>query len=89
MKQNQTIYIHPSSGLFEKNPKWVLFFELVRTSKEYMRQVMIIEPEWLLEAAPYFFNAKELEDDSKKKLPKLSRTQIMQQDRQRAYLEAS
>ena len=37
------------------NPKWVVYFELVFTKKEYMRQVIEIEPGWLLEGKPNFF----------------------------------
>lgn len=54
VKTGQTVYIHPSSTLFEVNPKWVIYFELVLTSKEYMRSVMPIQPEWLVEAAPHY-----------------------------------
>ena len=75
LKQNQTVLIHPSSGLFQLNPKVVLYYELVLTTKEYMRQVLEIEPEWLLEVAPHFYKEKDLmEGDrgigSKKKMPK-------------------
>lgn len=49
IKQNQTVHIHPSSSLLEKKPRWVLYYELVLTSKEYMRQVLEIQPEWLME----------------------------------------
>ncbi|RHZ81211.1 hypothetical protein Glove_123g207 [Diversispora epigaea] len=67
----RTIYVHPSSSLFQVNPKWVLFYELVLTSKEYMRQAMEIQPEWLLEAAPYYYSKSELDAlDDKKKMPK-------------------
>ncbi len=33
-KHNQTVTIHPSSCIFQVNPKWVLYFELVFTTKE-------------------------------------------------------
>jgi HrpA-like RNA helicase len=33
------VYIHPSSSLFNRNPEWVIYHELVLTSKEYMREV--------------------------------------------------
>jgi pre-mRNA-splicing factor ATP-dependent RNA helicase DHX16 len=49
VKQNQTVHIHPSSSMLEKRPKWLVYYELVLTSKEYMRQVMEIQPTWLLE----------------------------------------
>ncbi|OBZ68668.1 hypothetical protein A0H81_11386 [Grifola frondosa] len=53
-KTNQTVYIHPSSSLFHHTPpaKTVLYYELVMTSKSYLRQVMEIKPAWLLEVAP-------------------------------------
>ncbi|KAL6296128.1 hypothetical protein ACE6H2_004270 [Prunus campanulata] len=34
--ENQQVYIHPSSALFQKQPDWVIYHELVMTSKEYM-----------------------------------------------------
>ncbi|CAG8525214.1 9659_t:CDS:10 [Racocetra persica] len=67
----RTIHVHPSSSLFQVNPKWIIFYELVLTSKEYMRQVMEIKPEWLIEAAPYYYSKSELDNlDGKKKMPK-------------------
>ncbi|KAH9969693.1 P-loop containing nucleoside triphosphate hydrolase protein [Russula dissimulans] len=54
LKTNQTVYIHPSSSLFQHQPpvKSVLYYELVMTSKSYLRQVMEIKPAWLLEGMP-------------------------------------
>lgn len=49
------VYMHPSSSLFQKNPTWVIYHELVQTTKEYMREVMAIEPKWLVEFAPNFY----------------------------------
>jgi ATP-dependent RNA helicase DHX8/PRP22 len=49
------VYIHPSSALFNKNPEWVIYHELVLTTKEYMRSVMVIDPKWLVELAPQFY----------------------------------
>ncbi|PVV00519.1 hypothetical protein BB560_005100 [Smittium megazygosporum] len=70
VKRKNAVYIHPSSCLFEEKPKWIVYFELVLTSKEYMRQVMEIEPGWLTELAPHFYSKNEVEDESKKKMPK-------------------
>jgi HrpA-like RNA helicase len=39
MVEGNPVYIHPSSALFNKNPEWMIYHELVLTSKEYMRQV--------------------------------------------------
>ncbi|KAG1330850.1 Helicase [Cocos nucifera] len=37
--ENQPVYIHPSSALFQRQPDWVIYHELVMTTKEYMREV--------------------------------------------------
>ncbi|ODQ66958.1 ATP-dependent RNA helicase DHX8 [Nadsonia fulvescens var. elongata DSM 6958] len=71
-KTNQTIFIHPSSVLYGQKPKWVIYHELVLTSKEFMRNCMPLKPEWLLELAPHFYKRKEIEEmgGTSKKLPK-------------------
>lgn len=33
------MFIHPSSALFQHQPQWVVYHELVLTTKEYMREV--------------------------------------------------
>jgi pre-mRNA-splicing factor ATP-dependent RNA helicase DHX16 len=74
-KTNATVYIHPSSVLMAKDggelpPKVVLFYELVETSKQYMRNVMPIKAEWLNEVAPHFHKKKDLEELEDRKKPK-------------------
>lgn len=51
----QIVYIHPSSALFHRQPEWVIYHELVLTTKEYMREVTTIDPKWLVEFAAAFF----------------------------------
>ncbi|GMT11324.1 hypothetical protein PFISCL1PPCAC_2621, partial [Pristionchus fissidentatus] len=51
----QTVYIHPSSAVFQNQPEWVIYHELIMTTKEYMREVTAIDPKWLVEYAPSFF----------------------------------
>ena len=72
VKHAHTVYIHPSSCMAkdEDRPRWVLYHELAFTSKEYMRQVIPIKADWLLEIAPHYYEAKELEDPRSKKMPK-------------------
>ncbi|XP_030921703.1 pre-mRNA-splicing factor ATP-dependent RNA helicase DHX16 [Geospiza fortis] len=57
-------------GSVALQPRWVLYHELVCTSKEFMRQVIEIDSSWLLEVAPHYYQAKELEDGSGRKMPK-------------------
>ncbi|PRQ29081.1 putative RNA helicase [Rosa chinensis] len=55
IRGSQEVYIHPSSVLFRVNPKWVVYHSLVSTEKQYMRNVISIDPSWLTEAAPHFY----------------------------------
>ncbi|KAK9803173.1 hypothetical protein WJX72_009006 [[Myrmecia] bisecta] len=70
VKNPQTVHIHPSSGLAEALPRWVVYHELVFTSKEYMRTVSEIKPAWLVEIAPHYYSKKEIDEQAAKKLPK-------------------
>lgn len=69
IKTNQAVMIHPSCSLHQDKPRWILYHELVYTSREFMRQCIEINPEWLLELAPHYYTPKELEDERKKKTP--------------------
>uniref|UniRef100_A0A8C2ZJ12 RNA helicase n=1 Tax=Cyclopterus lumpus TaxID=8103 RepID=A0A8C2ZJ12_CYCLU len=70
VKHQQTVYVHPNSCLFEEQPRWLIYHELVFTTKEFMRQVIEIDSGWLLEVAPHYYKSKELEDSSSKKMPR-------------------
>ncbi|GJY66446.1 probable pre-mRNA-splicing factor ATP-dependent RNA helicase DEAH5 [Tanacetum coccineum] len=39
---NQPVYMHPDSVLFHRQPDWIIYHELVMTTKEYMRE----DPIW-------------------------------------------
>ncbi|KAG5229791.1 pre-mRNA-splicing factor ATP-dependent RNA helicase [Salix suchowensis] len=62
VKHPQTVNIHPSSGLSQVLPRWVIYHELVLTTKEYMRQVTELKPDWLVEIAPHYYQMKDVED---------------------------
>ncbi|XP_020082308.1 pre-mRNA-splicing factor ATP-dependent RNA helicase DEAH1-like isoform X1 [Ananas comosus] len=70
VKNPQTVYIHPNSGLAQVLPHWVIYHELVLTTKEFMRQVTELKPEWLVEIAPHFYQLKDVDDSGAKKLPR-------------------
>ena len=72
IKGNQTVLIHPNSSLFEETPRCLLYHELVLTTKEYMRQVIEIDPSWLLEVAPHYYKPKDVDESGNlgKKMPK-------------------
>nr|XP_006641045.2 PREDICTED: putative ATP-dependent RNA helicase DHX33 [Lepisosteus oculatus] len=55
---HQPVAIHPSSVLFQAKPACVVFNELLHTSKCYMRDLCLVDPDWLHEAAPEYFRRK-------------------------------
>ncbi|KAL6909987.1 hypothetical protein ACP4OV_001245 [Aristida adscensionis] len=61
VKKPRTVDIHPSSGLALVHPQFVILHEIVETTKEYMRQVTEINPEWLVEIAPHYYQLKDLD----------------------------
>ena len=67
LAEQQVVYIHPSSCLFQKQPDWIIYHELVFTTKEYMREVLAIEPKWLVELAPRFFKVSDPNQLSRRK----------------------
>ena len=71
VKNSQTVHIHPSSSLHGQQPRWVVYHELVFTTKEFMRQIVEIKSEWLVEIAPHYYKKKDVEDDSGKRMPKV------------------
>ena len=44
---NQSVMLHPSTVL-SVDAQWVLYNEFVLTTKNYIRTVTIVKPEWLL-----------------------------------------
>ena len=54
-------HLHPTSALYGLGytPDYIVYHELVYTTKEYMQCVTAVEPEWLAELGPRFFSIKE------------------------------
>ena len=61
MRSGMPCHLHPSSALFGMGvqPEYIVYHELVMTSKEYMQNVTAVDPEWLAEMGPMFFSLKE------------------------------
>ncbi|WFD44068.1 RNA helicase [Malassezia psittaci] len=74
IKQNSSVYVHPSSCLYKHvpQPRFLCYYELVETSKNFMRQVMEIQPEWLMEVAKHYFSRDDVQDNAK--LERMQRT---------------
>ncbi|KAL6637954.1 hypothetical protein ACP70R_025526 [Stipagrostis hirtigluma subsp. patula] len=67
LADHQQVYIHPSSALFHQQPQWVIYHEIVMTTREYMREVTAIDPRWLVELAPRFCRSVDPTKISKRK----------------------
>ena len=67
VKPPQATHTHPSSGLAQVLPRWVLYHELVLTTKAYMRRVTKLKWEWLVDIAPHWYQLKDVEDSGTKK----------------------
>lgn len=57
IREGATLYVHPSSVMFNRSPstKWVIFHEVVETQKLFIRDLTVIEEDWLLELAPHYY----------------------------------
>ena len=51
------VYIHPSSVLSDIQPKWIVFHELVYTTKPYVRNVCAVEYKWVQPLLPLLSQA--------------------------------
>ena len=43
---NNAVFVHPTSYLFKDTPQFVVYKEIVQTSKSYMKGVTAISPYW-------------------------------------------
>ncbi|KAK0282020.1 DEAH-box ATP-dependent RNA helicase prp43 [Friedmanniomyces endolithicus] len=55
VKDNQSVLLHPSTVLGQDS-EWVVYNEFVLTSKNYIRTVTAVKPEWLLDIAPGYYD---------------------------------
>ena len=55
VKDNQSVFLHPSTSL-ERKPEWALYQEFVLTTRNYIRTVTDIRGEWLVDLATHYFD---------------------------------
>jgi len=60
-------HLHPTSALYGLGytPQYVIYHELIMTSKEYMSQVTAVDPYWLAELGSVFYSVKEKNFDDR------------------------
>ena len=54
VKDNQSVLLHPSN-VMSQDSEWVVYNEFVLTTKNYIRTVTSVKPEWLLVSVPHSF----------------------------------
>merc|ERR1719454_2146222 len=74
LRHQQAVAVHPNSCLFEVHVKWMIYTELVFTTKEFMRNVIDVDPKWLIEVAPHYYKKEDLKEVLRKN-PKDKRSQ--------------
>lgn len=53
---NRELNIHPLSCLYTlKQPQFIVYCELMSTTKVFMKELTVIQPEWLTELAPHYY----------------------------------
>jgi pre-mRNA-splicing factor ATP-dependent RNA helicase DHX38/PRP16 len=64
------LQLHPTSSLYGMSdlPEFVVYHELLLTSKEYISTVTAVEPEWLLEYGGVFYTLRVKDRNNKKRL---------------------
>ncbi|KAI0553563.1 P-loop containing nucleoside triphosphate hydrolase protein [Xylaria curta] len=61
LRTSVTVQLHPTSALYGLGflPDYVVYHELILTSKEYMSTVTSVDPHWLAELGGVFYSVKE------------------------------
>lgn len=56
-KDNQAVYLHPSTVIESaRKPEWVLYHEFVLTTRNYIRTVIAVEGDWIVDLAPHYYD---------------------------------
>ena len=59
---DSVVWAHPSSVLFNRKADWVVFHEAVdtgRSGKTFIRDLTVVEREWLVECAPGYYRVRQ------------------------------
>lgn len=67
LRTGMPCFLHPTSALYGMGftPDYVVYHELIMTSKEYMQSVTAVNAEWLAELGPMFYSIKEMTSKTK------------------------
>ncbi|KAK2435642.1 RNA helicase family protein [Trifolium repens] len=80
VKDNQVVDLHPSNCLDHK-PEWVMYNEYVLTSQNFIRTVIDIRGEWLVDIAPHYYDLSNFPQcEAKRVLEKLYKKREKEKD---------
>lgn len=62
LRDQRPVQLHPTSIYFHMGtlPDWIIFHQSVLTTEEFVREVSRIDPRWLVNLAPDFYQTKEV-----------------------------
>lgn len=65
LRTGMPCHLHPTSSIFGLGftPEFIVYHELIMTSKEYMQGVTVVEPAWLAEAGPMIYSLRITENN--------------------------
>lgn len=66
IKDQQVVSLHPSTGL-DTSPEFVIYNEFALTTKNFLRTVTAVKPEWLISYGGEYFNLRTFADSSTKR----------------------
>ncbi|KAI9054460.1 hypothetical protein LZ554_001622 [Drepanopeziza brunnea f. sp. 'monogermtubi'] len=81
VKDDQSVLLHPSTVL-GVDSEWVIYNEFVLTTKNYIRNITTVRPEWLLDIAPTYYDLStfakgEIKTSLQRTMEKVKRKQAM------------
>jgi pre-mRNA-splicing factor ATP-dependent RNA helicase DHX15/PRP43 len=79
VKDNQNVLLHPST-VMGVDAEWVLYNEFVLTTKNYIRTLTAVRPEWLLDISPNYYNLEHFKEGETKR----ALARVMQKGRRKA-----
>lgn len=75
VKDHQIVGLHPSTGL-DNLPEWVIYNEFVLTTRNFIRTVTEVRPEWLLEFGPEYYDLQSFPDgETRRSLERVAKKQ--------------
>lgn len=64
VRGNSELHVHPLSTLLTiKQPQWVVFCELLHTTKLFMKDITVISEDWLPDIAPHYYHKTTVRDE--------------------------